>query len=172
MRKPLELAPAAPFLRASKEPTLPTMIPGMLGVKVLHFHFLKTEAPIVEYLSPRGTWDSAQVPAFHFGPDGKVLGRRESSKAVPLSDPVAQTALVEQMAIAAASALNGGRNFLDRLFATMVLVTSDYPDNKDGVGILVVNHHLVLGPIHKYGHGIDRPLMAWTRPNARDPWDR
>ena len=171
MRRPLEVSPTGPFLRVAKEPTLPTRIPGMLGVKVLHFHFSRMECPVVEYLSPRGTWDSAQVSTFHFGPDGKVLGRRESSKAIPLSDPVAQEALMDQMAVSAAVALNGGRTFLDRLFATMVLVTSDYPDNKDGVGILVVNHNLVLGPIHKYGE-INRPLVAWTRPNARDPWDQ
>lgn len=167
MRKPLEISPAAPFLRVAKEPTLPTRIPGMLGVKVLHFHFSRTEAPIIEYLSSHGTWDSTHVPTFHFGPNGKILSRSESSKAIPLSDPVAQKALEEQMTVAAAATLNGGRGLLERLFATMALITSDYPDNKDGVGILVLSHNFFLGPIYKYGE-INRPLMSWTRP--REPF--
>jgi hypothetical protein len=124
-------------------PELPTRVPGAPRVKVLHFHFLRTEVTGVEYLNSSGKWDSVCIPVFYIGPNGEILSRSQSSQAIPLSSPVARTVLEREMTRVSAVTLHR--------VATMVLVTSDHPDAKDGVGIAVIPHNVALGPIYKYG---------------------
>jgi len=147
----LSLGAMLPFLgiKAEEAPRFPNSVPGFPEVTVRHVHFKRSELPSLEFKSikPHGrlavrhkrpdifgrrtVWESVTVPLFHINAQGKVISWRNRKEAAPLTDPVVQRGLVENMVACTKAAIKTSTKWS----GTLMIVTSDHPDNKNGVGL-------------------------------------